>query len=117
MARTSRQLATLGVTVALALGSSSVPLSNGLGQEELGIELDGKKLFDKETFGGNGRTCLTCHRKDTGTLTLSDVRRIIDKASAIYVSDVGDEVASELIPLFNQTNLRALIDHVRSSLR
>ena len=71
MARTSRQLATLGVTVALSLSSSSVPLE-WTWPGELGTELDGKKLFDKETLGGNGRTCLTCHRKDTGTLTLSD---------------------------------------------
>ena len=46
----------------------------------LAIELDGKKLFDKETFGGNGRTCQTCHTKRTGTVTLEDVQRIIQKA-------------------------------------
>ena len=95
MARTSRQLAALGVTIALALSSGSNPsLSNGLGQDELGIELDGKKLFDKETFGGNGRTCLTCHSKDTGTLTLADVQRIIDKADpddAFLIHDALDE--------------------------
>ena len=60
--------------------SNNLSLTQGLGQDELGIELDGKKLFDKETFGGNGRTCQTCHRKDTGTLTLADVQRIIDKS-------------------------------------
>jgi cytochrome c peroxidase len=43
------------------------------------VELNGKKLFEKETFGGNGRTCRTCHSKLTGTLTLDDVQRIIDK--------------------------------------
>ena len=81
MARTARQLAALGVTMAVAMsGSNTTSLSKGLGQDELGIELDGKKLFDKETFGGNGRTCLTCHSKDTGTLTLADVQRIIEKA-------------------------------------
>jgi len=95
MARTARQLAALSVTMALALSSSSdTSLSNGLAQDELGIELDGKKLFDKETFGGNGRTCLTCHRKDTGTLTLSDVQRIIDNADrddAFLLHDALDE--------------------------
>ena len=45
----------------------------------LASELDGKKLFDKETFGGNGRTCLTCHSKQTGTLSVRDVQRIIKK--------------------------------------
>ena len=81
MARTARQAAALGVTMAVAIsGSNNLSLTQRLGQDELGIELDGKKLFDKETFGGNGRTCQTCHRKDTGTLTLADVQRIIDKS-------------------------------------
>lgn len=30
---------------------------------------NGKRLFNKETFDGNGRTCRTCHSKDTGTLS------------------------------------------------
>src|SRR5262245_38766957 len=27
----------------------------------------GRRLFERETFGGNGRTCSTCHSADTGT--------------------------------------------------
>ena len=61
-------------------GGGHLALSKGPGQAELGMEVDGKKLFERETFGGNGRTCRTCHSKDTGTLTLADVQRIIDKA-------------------------------------
>ncbi len=81
MARTVPQLVALGVTMAFAIGGgSALSLSKGLGQAELGMELNGKKLFEKETFGGNGRTCRTCHSKLTGTLTLADVQRIIDKA-------------------------------------
>lgn len=30
---------------------------------------DGQQLFDHETFGGNGRTCLTCHSRETGTVS------------------------------------------------
>ena len=26
----------------------------------------GRQLFERETFGGNGRTCLTCHSRRTG---------------------------------------------------
>ena len=95
MARTSRQLAALTVTITLALCSgSNISLSNARAQDELDSKLNGKKLFDKETFGGNGRTCLTCHSKDTGTLTLSDVQRIIDKADpddAFLIHDALDE--------------------------
>jgi len=94
MART-HQLAALGITIALALSSgSNVSLSNVRAQDELGAKLDGKKLFDKETFGGNGRTCLTCHSKETGTFGLSDVQRIIDKADpddAFLIHDALDD--------------------------
>ncbi len=51
----------------------------GVSQAELGEKLNGKKLFEQETFGGNGRTCETCHLKETGTLTLADIQRIVDK--------------------------------------
>jgi cytochrome c peroxidase len=80
MARTVRQLALAGVAIAFGLaGASDASVANGRGQDERGLELDGKKLFEKETFGGNGRTCRTCHSKDTGTLTPADVQRIIEK--------------------------------------
>jgi len=94
MARTSRRLGVLSVTIALALNSGSSSLSMGLGQDELGVELDGKKLFDKETFGGNGRTCSTCHDKATGTLTLAAVQRIIDRRDpndAFLIHDALDD--------------------------
>jgi hypothetical protein len=32
----------------------------------------GPFLFDKETFGGNGRTCGVCHGKDTGTFSIQE---------------------------------------------
>jgi cytochrome c peroxidase len=35
---------------------------------------EGERLFRKETFGGNGRTCETCHSRSTGTLSPADVR-------------------------------------------
>jgi cytochrome c peroxidase len=95
MARTSRRLAALGVAMVFALSSGrAFIVSTAFAQDELGPELDGKKLFDKETFGGNGRTCLTCHTKDTGTLTLADVQRIIDKRDpndAFLIHDALDE--------------------------
>ena len=77
MARaTSRRIA-WGVLIALATIGCSAP---SLVHAESGIELKGKKLFERATFGGNGRTCRTCHSKRTGTLTLADVQRIIHKA-------------------------------------
>lgn len=48
----------------------------------------------------------------------SSARRVVDKASAIYISDTGSQVSSrpESIPLFTQSTLTALIDHVRTLL-
>ena len=36
-------------------------------------------MFRKETFGGNGRTCETCHSRSTGTLSPDDVRERLTK--------------------------------------
>ena len=35
----------------------------------------GVRIFDRRTFGGNGRTCATCHLPDTGTLSPADVQQ------------------------------------------
>ena len=35
---------------------------------------EGRRLFEEETFGGNGRTCATCHSAVTGTFTPADAR-------------------------------------------
>src|SRR5579862_1824441 len=34
-----------------------------------------RRLFTTETFGGNGRTCQTCHSPDTGTISPADARK------------------------------------------
>jgi hypothetical protein len=40
----------------------------------VGNRRDGQQLFERETFGGNGRTCLTCHSRATGTVSPEDVQ-------------------------------------------
>src|SRR5215510_2510349 len=35
---------------------------------------EGKRLFERETFDGNGRTCSTCHTSATGTISPEDAR-------------------------------------------
>src|SRR5262245_29007784 len=35
----------------------------------------GRDLFVDETFGGNGRTCQTCHSTQTGTVSPEEVRQ------------------------------------------
>jgi di-heme cytochrome c peroxidase len=36
--------------------------------------LEGQRLFEEETFGGNGRTCVTCHSRKTGTFSPADAQ-------------------------------------------
>jgi hypothetical protein len=43
----------------------------------------GPFLFDKETFGGNGRTCGVCHGKDTETFS-------IEQAQARFAKNPND---------------------------
>jgi mono/diheme cytochrome c family protein len=49
---------------------------------------DGQHLFDRETFGGNGRTCVTCHMEENGTITLEAVAR------RRFAADPDDELFS-----------------------
>jgi cytochrome c peroxidase len=39
---------------------------------------NGKKLFNDETFDGNGRTCRTCHTDETGALSPEQVQDAFD---------------------------------------
>jgi cytochrome c peroxidase len=100
MARTTSPCVASAVLVTLVtVGGSQLSLAQTSDQTDAGIELDGrklhgKKLFEKETFGGNGRTCRTCHSKRTGTLSLADVQRIIAKAKpddAFLIHDALDD--------------------------
>jgi len=94
MARTPSQVTALGVAITVMLSNGHHPsLTEGLSQGGPGLELDGKRLFDKETFGGNGRTCSTCHSRETGTITLADVQRIVEKSDPdnLLIHDALDE--------------------------
>ena len=55
--------------------------------------LEGKRLFEQETFGGNGRTCLTCHSVETGTIAPLDVqaRLAADPLDPLFVHDGLDD--------------------------
>jgi len=57
-------------TTAVITGSQPGQLTSGPVRDFL----EGQRLFDRETFGGNGRTCLTCHSRETGTVSPRDAR-------------------------------------------
>ena len=52
--------------------------------------LKGKRLFEQETFGGNGRTCLTCHTRETGTISPRDVSAGSHRILAIRFSSTTE---------------------------
>ena len=54
---------------------------------------DGKRLFERETFGGNGRTCSTCHTRETGTVSPADaqLRFQANPHDPLFVHDGSDD--------------------------
>ena len=61
--------------------------------QSLGDFLEGERLFDRETFGGNGRTCLTCHSRETGTVSPAQARDRFRKnpEDPLFVHDGSDD--------------------------
>jgi len=59
----------------------------------VGDRKDGKHLFERETFGGNGRTCLTCHSHETGTVSPEDARQrfLRNSADPLFLHDGSDD--------------------------
>jgi hypothetical protein len=53
----------------------------------------GRKLFDVETFGGNGRTCRTCHSNRTGTFSPEEAlaRLAEDPNDPLFLHDGLDD--------------------------
>ena len=58
-----------------------------------GATPDGQRLFERDTFGGNGRTCRTCHSAETGTVSPADAqaRFASNPADPLFVGDGSDD--------------------------
>lgn len=84
-----RALFTTAALICIAAGVTSAQKS-GAGP---GQELQGKRLFEQETFGGNGRTCETCHSKSTGTLSPAQAldRFTKDPLDPLFLHDGSDD--------------------------
>lgn len=54
---------------------------------------EGQRLFERETFGGNGRTCRTCHGPRTGTVSPQDAERRLQEnpADPLFLHDGSDD--------------------------
>jgi len=68
----------------------------------------GERLFDLETFGGNGRTCVTCHMQETGTITLEAIaaRLLASPTDALFRHDGLDEGVSGTTRIFRDGTIR-----------
>jgi len=78
----------LGV-VLLSIVASSAP-DQGPGE---GRPRTGDRLFNLETFGGNGRTCRTCHGEQTGTVSAKDAKDRFknDPTDPLFIHDGSDD--------------------------
>lgn len=53
----------------------------------------GRRLFQEETFAGNGRTCATCHGAETGTVSPEEAQRRFheDPDDPLFLHDGSDD--------------------------
>ena len=79
--------AVLTCAAAMAVGAST-----GSGAPP-GQILEGKRLFEQATFGGNGRTCQTCHSPATGTVSPTDAEKRFaqDPNDPLFAHDGSDD--------------------------
>lgn len=72
--------------------------------------LAGRELFEHATFGGNGRTCATCHTKETGTLSPEQIREL-DRDNPIFRPiDSDDGVGHSYKRLLKSATIRVTLD-------
>src|SRR5262245_38987524 len=89
-----KSLVILAVVCFAALIGSPLSQAQSEGNgNSVGHRKDGKRLFERETFGGNGRTCLTCHSAETGTVSPEDARErfLCDPQDPLFLHDESDD--------------------------
>jgi Di-haem cytochrome c peroxidase len=91
--RPSFSLTFLITGLIISLGTIIGSWSSQAQGDSSGNRLDGKHLFERETFGGNGRTCLTCHSRTTGTVSPLDaqMRHAADPTDPLFLHDGSDD--------------------------
>ena len=79
MASTLLTIGSIGHVVVVGQQAADI-MGQSAGEENPAAKRqEGRRLFRKETFGGNGRTCETCHSRRTGTLSPEDVQELLKK--------------------------------------
>ncbi len=100
------------IAVAMALmGCVSAP-SEDTSETSQASLANGKKLFEEETFGGNGRTCATCHNATTGSVSPAEAqaRFAANPGDALFRSiDSDDGVGTAYGDLLTDATIRVTI--------
>ena len=87
--------AILTCAVTASIGAGAAPVLAESGGDQSSQHLNGRRLFEDETFGGNGRTCPTCHSRDTGTVSPADAQARVarDPLDPLFAGDGSDDGA------------------------
>jgi cytochrome c peroxidase len=86
--------------------------SASVGLTSHGEKVNGKKLFETETFGGNGRTCETCHTGTSGSISPADAQKLFAKhpnAPLFRSIDSDDGVGSSYTRLLADATIRVTL--------
>jgi cytochrome c peroxidase len=78
---------------AIATDSMSGHAQNKESVSESGNPQRGKLVFERKEFGGNGRTCLTCHNSATGTVSPEEAqaRFAVNPQDPLFLHDGSDD--------------------------
>lgn len=104
---TFRDAARIGLIVALPLGGGLAGMpARALTLEEAESIERGFQLFTEETFGGNGRTCATCHIPSSNyTISPTDIAGLSADEQALVFADnvpgLENRTLVEQLTLFN----------------
>lgn len=103
--RRGRALAGACAAGVLLLVGSAAPL-HALSRDELNLISEGFRVFTTETFGGNGRTCKTCHLPNRNyNISPTDIAELNDADKALVLASNVPELENatlvEKLALFN----------------
>lgn len=81
------------IVLAIAIGCLSGQAQSKNPTNEAGDPQRGKLVFERKTFGGNGRTCLTCHNLATGTVSPEEAQARFDvnPNDPLFLHDGSDD--------------------------
>ena len=93
MHRSTIALVSAAALPCIVAASIHARVRSGMPSEASARAGEGRRLFNLETFGGNGRTCATCHSGSDGTISLEEVGQRLreDPSDALFRHDGLDD--------------------------